>query len=117
MEKFRPWGVEEKAFLMLMHLSQLLGYVIPLAGILLPIIMWATNKDESEEVDRHGRIILNWLISSCIYYVISLILLLVYVGVIGLIAVGILTIVFAIIGGVKANKGEFWNYPLSIKFL
>ena len=29
----------------------------------------------------------------------------------------ILNIVFPIIGGIKANDGELWEYPLTIKFL
>jgi uncharacterized Tic20 family protein len=29
---------------------------------------------------------------------------------------GILAVVFPIIGGLKANNGEVWKYPLSITF-
>ena len=29
---------------------------------------------------------------------------------------GVLSIVFPIIGAVKANEGTVWTYPLSIKF-
>ncbi|MBP1638338.1 MAG: hypothetical protein H6Q18_1127, partial [Bacteroidetes bacterium] len=33
-----------------------------------------------------------------------------------LVIFGILDLVFTIIGAVKANNGEVWNYPLSIRF-
>jgi hypothetical protein len=42
---------------------------------------------------------------------------LVVIGIPLLLAVLVLTIVFPIIGGVKANNGELWRYPLSIQFL
>jgi uncharacterized Tic20 family protein len=41
----------------------------------------------------------------------------VIVGILGVIAVGIMSVVFPIIGGIKANNGELWEYPLTIKFL
>ena len=37
--EFKPWGMETNQFCMFMHLSQLTVYIIPLAGIILPIIM------------------------------------------------------------------------------
>ena len=48
---------------MFIHLSQLCGYVIPLAGFIVPIILWQVKKDESEVIDQHGRIVTNWIIS------------------------------------------------------
>lgn len=116
-EKIQPWGMEENTFLMLMHLSQLASFVIPLAGLVLPIVMWATNKDLSTKIDNHGKVIFNWMISSLIYLIISFILIFIVIGFIGIVAVAIMSIVFIIMGAVKANNdGQLWSYPLSIKF-
>jgi uncharacterized Tic20 family protein len=115
-ENFKPWGMEKKTFLMCMHLSQFAGFIIPFGGLILPIIMWQTNKDESQEIDKHGKVILNWVISSLIYIAISFVLTIIVIGVFGLFAVGILAVVFTIIGAIKANEGTLWHYPLSIKF-
>lgn len=117
MEKVTPWGMELKVFLTLLHLSQLAGFVVPGAGLILPIVMWVMNKDLHDDIDQHGKIVVNWIISAIIYAIVSAILTLILIGVIGLIAVGILSIVFAIIGAVKAQKGEAWHYPLTIKFI
>jgi hypothetical protein len=57
------------------------------------------------------------MISSTIYAIVSIVLMLVLVGFLTLLAVGIMGIVFPIIGAIKANNGEFWEYPLTIKFL
>lgn len=114
---FKPWGMDLNQFCMLMHFSQLAGYIVPVAGMVLPIIMWATNKDQSDIVDQHSKNILDWMISSIIYMVVSTFLVFLLVGIPLLFIIGICTIIFAIIGGLKANDGIFYKYPLSIKFL
>ena len=116
MEDNKPWGIEINAFCLMFHLSQLAGMVIPLAGIVLPIIMWATNKDEFPIVDQHGRNILNWSLSLIIYLIISIPLMFIYIGFISVFVLLLLNLVFVIIAAVKANDGVVWRYPLSITF-
>ncbi len=108
---------EQKQMGMFLHLSQLLNFLIPFAGVVVPIVLWQTQKDKMPALDAHGKIIANWMISSLIYGAISFILLFVLVGILGFVALGIMAVVFPIIGGIKANNGEFWEYPLTIKFL
>ncbi len=108
---------EQKQMGMFLHLSQLLNFVLPPAGIVVPIILWQIKKDEMPALDAHGKMVVNWLISSLIYFVVSLVLTIVLIGILGLVALGIMSVVFPIIGGIKANNGEFWEYPLTIKFL
>ncbi len=114
---FRPWNMELSSYCMLMHLSQFAGIIVPFGGIALPIIMWATNKDKSSIIDQHEKNILNWMISFYIYVSISAILILLIVGIFALIALCLIAVIFAIIGAVKANNKEIFNYPLSITFI
>jgi len=114
---FRPWDMELSSYCMLMHLSQFAGIIVPFGGIALPIIMWATNKDKSSIIDQHGKNILNWMISFYIYVSISAILILLVVGFFALIALCLVAVIFAIIGAIKANNKEIFNYPLSIPFI
>src|SRR5690554_5154232 len=53
------FGMMENSYLMLMHLSQFAGVLIPLAGFIVPVLMWIVNKDENARVDRHGKNIVN----------------------------------------------------------
>ncbi|EAS19901.1 DUF4870 domain-containing protein [Nonlabens mediterrranea] len=115
--EYRPWGMELNQFCMFMHLSQFAGYLVPFVGIILPIVMWLTNKDQSRIVDQHGKDIVNWIISSFIYSIIGLILTCAVIGIPLLIGLAILTIVFPIIGAVKAAEGSFYKYPITIKFI
>ncbi|WP_346837969.1 DUF4870 domain-containing protein [Microbulbifer sp. SAOS-129_SWC] len=116
MEEYEPWGLRTDTFLMLMHLSQLSSYIMPGAGFLLPVIMWATNKDQSAEVDRHGKMIMNWMLSLLIYSVICFALIFVIVGAFLLWGLLLLNLIFVIIAAVNANDGKLWRYPLSISF-
>ena len=109
-------GMKPDTFCMLLHLSQLLNGLLPSAGTIVPIVLWAMKKDESPLVDQHGKIILNWFISCLIYVMVSFVLLFVFVGILLLPVIAILAIVFPIIGAVKANDGIMWKYPLSIPF-
>jgi uncharacterized Tic20 family protein len=114
---FRPWNMDLSSYCMLMHLSQFAGIIVPFGGIALPIIMWATNKDKSSIIDQHGKNILNWMISFYIYVSISAILILLIIGIFALITLCLVAVIFAIIGAIKANNKEIFNYPLSITFI
>ena len=100
-----------------LHLSQLANVILFPVGIIVPIVLWQTNKEKMPALDAHGKMVVNWMISFTIYAIVSIILMFVLIGFLTIIAVGILGIVFPIIGGIKANNGELWEYPLTIKFL
>ncbi|MCP4969430.1 MAG: DUF4870 domain-containing protein [Arcobacter sp.] len=110
------WGMPVNTYCMLIHLSQLTSIVIPGLGFILPVIMWAMNKDKSEEIDKHGKVTINWLISLFIYSVVCGILVFVFVGMIGFFVLALLNFIFAIIAAIKANDNQLWVYPFSIKF-
>ena len=111
------WGMPLNTYCMLIHLSQLSSIVIPGLGFILPIVMWVVNKDKSDTIDQHGKVTVNWLISLVIYYAICFILIFILIGVVAIWILALLNIVFAIIAALKANNGELWVYPLSIRFL
>lgn len=108
---------EQRQMGMFLHLSQLANVILFPIGIVLPIILWQTQKDKIPALDAHGKMVVNWMISMTIYMVISIILMIVLIGFLMAAVVGIMGIVFPIVGGIKANNGELWEYPLAIKFL
>ncbi len=105
---------ETKQWAMFIHFSMLAGWVIPLAGLIVPIILWQIKKDELPGIIPHAHIVMNWMITSLVYAAICFVLLIVVIGVFGFMALGIATIIFAIVGGLKANEGEIWPYPGTI---
>lgn len=115
-----PMGLqtpEQKQMGLFLHLSQLLNVIVPLAGIVVPILLWQTQKEKMPALDAHGKMVTNWLISSFIYFVVSGVLTIVLIGFLGILAVALMGVIFPVIGGIKANNGELWEYPLTIKFL
>ena len=108
---------EARQWAMFLHFSLLAGFIVPLAGLVVPIIIWQLKKADLPEIDDHGKIVVNWIISEIIYGVLCLFLTFVLIGIPLLIVLGVLGVVFPIIGGIKANNGEAWRYPLSIRFL
>jgi uncharacterized Tic20 family protein len=52
---------------LVLHLSLLAGFIIPLAGMVAPIIIWQLKKEEMPGLDAHGKVVTNWIISSIIY--------------------------------------------------
>ncbi len=113
-------GVQEDTYIVLMHLSQFAGFLIPGLGFLLPIVLWLVKGKDYPNIDKHGKNIANFMISMIIYMAIAGVLCLTIIGlVIGIpmfIVLGIIQIVFIIVAAVKANNGEYWKYPLSITF-
>ena len=115
----KPAGGDQqtKQWAMFVHFSVLAGFVVPFAGLIVPIILWQIKKDELPEIDVHGKIVVNWLISAIIYGAVGMLLTFILIGIPLLFALAALCIVFPVIGGIKANNGEVWKYPLTIQFL
>jgi len=102
---------------MFLHLSQLAGFIVPLAGWIVPIVIWQLKKTDMPPLDAHGKVVTNWIISELIYGAVSVVLAFVLIGIPMLVALAVIAVVFPVIGGIKANDGIVWKYPLSITFL
>ena len=107
----------EKTWEILCHLLALAGFVIPFGNIIGPLALWLIKKDQVPSVDRHGKESLNFQISMTIYAIIAGVSILAMIGIVLLPAVLITNLVFVIIASIKASNGEFYSYPLSIRFL
>ena len=87
---------DERTLATIAHLGPFLGAMIPgLGNILLPFLIWFFKKDESDYIDRMfqavGIFILPVLVTG--------------------------DIVFSVIAAIKANRGEFYQYPLNFNWI
>ncbi len=98
---------ETKQRAMILHLSLLSGLVVP-------IIIYVLKKDSLPGLVPHGHVVFNWMISAAIYFVASVFLIFLVIGIFTIVALIIFSIIFPIIGAIKASEGEVWAYPLSI---
>ena len=109
---------EDRQMLMLMHLSQLLDFITGIGGFIVPLILWATQKDKIQDMDEQGKEIMNFQISLFIYSLVSIPLVILFgLGFLLLILVGILGLVFPIINAIKASNGEPTSYPMTIRII
>ena len=104
---------DEKTWAMLLHLSQLVF------GLIGPAVLWAIKKEESAYVDQHGKNALNWQLTMLIVSMVILVLGFPTCGVAWLLFFPLMIplILFPILAGIKASKGETWKYPCAIDFI
>jgi uncharacterized protein len=107
----------EKTWGMLSHIGAFLGFFLPLGHILVPLIIFFVKKDASEFILNHSKESLNFQISITIYFIIAGILTIVLIGFLFLLALLAIEIIFVILASMKANNGEMYKYPLSIRFV
>lgn len=117
MEEIKTYTQSERDWAMFCHLSSFAGFFFPLGGIIGPLICWISRKDDSKWVDSNGKASLNFQISMLLYIVLAIPLCFILVGIPILIFLWILKIVCVIVASIKASKGEYFKYPLSIPFL
>jgi uncharacterized protein len=98
------------------HLLSLANYVAAPAGIIAVLVLWLVKKDESPALDRVGREVLNFNLSMLIYGIVSFILVFVLIGFVLLIGLWIFGLVITIVAAISANEGEYFRYPLTIRF-
>ncbi len=106
----RQWGL-------FAHLSALSGLIIPLGTILGPLIIWQVKKDEMPFVTDQAKEALNFNITVTIAAIIAGILTIVLIGLLLLPVIGIAWIVLTILAAIKANGGEAYRYPFSLRLI
>jgi uncharacterized Tic20 family protein len=139
-EDIRPWNMDTNSFCMLMHLSQFASSVFPLAGIIMPIVMWQQFKKDSSIIHENGKQIMNFMLTT---FLVGIVFTLGIVAVVMTLftnastdqsqavfsSMGIVTIllfaagfsiayvVFIILAAIKAYHGHVGKYPLTIRFI
>ncbi|MFB8386259.1 DUF4870 domain-containing protein [Microbacterium sp. NPDC055910] len=102
---------DEKMWAVLVHLGG------ALVSILVPLIGYLVLKDRGPFVRSQTATALNFQLTLLIAYIAGAVLTLVIIGIFILIAAAIVNIVFAIIAAVKAGRGEWYQYPIAIRFV
>jgi len=110
-------GNKERTWAALTHAATFTGYLTGAGFIVGPLVMWLIKKDQMPFVDVHGKQAVNFNISMLIYAFVGFISLFILIGFVLLPALAIFHLVVSIIAAVKASNGEYYSYPLSIRFI
>jgi len=106
---------EERTLAALTHLSGLTGYVIPFGGVLVPIIIWVVKSD-SPVISTIAKqaVWLNLVVFLAIAASLLLLLtiILIPVAIAMWVALGLVALIFPIVGAIKAHDGVYYRYPV-----
>ena len=106
---------EERGLAVLAHLSGLSSYVVPLGGVLVPIVVWMVNKDSPVIVSiAKQALLLNIMvyIAFGILLILWLTLILIPFAIVSWILLSIVAVVLPIVGALKASSGLYYKYPV-----
>ncbi|OLT27444.1 hypothetical protein BJF83_02565 [Nocardiopsis sp. CNR-923] len=95
----------------------LVGFFFSGFGWLVPLIVYLIKKDESPFVRDQAAHALNFQLLITIGIVVSWVLTLVIIGVLTWIVVAVVCLVFGILGGLAANRGEWYRYPFNVTWV
>lgn len=133
---------------MICHLSAYLGFVVPLASLAAPLIVWLSKRREDPFIDEHGREAVNFQLSLLIYFGVLLAValtgmfasiggmaaqgarhgdidagpIMAMLGGFGIVgfgfaALGLAGLVFPAIAAFRADRGEAYRYPLTMRLV
>ena len=107
---------QERLWAMLAHLLSFVAAYLFL-GFVAPLIVMLVFGPRSAFVRAHAVESLNFNLTWLLYGIIAVILAFLLVGILILIVLGIAYLVLVIVASVKANNGEMYRYPATIRFV
>lgn len=112
----------ERTYGTFQHLVGLLSMLDAMVlGLIGAIIMWRIKGKTSPFLDDHGREAVNFQISLLIYTLVGTAIVAIFtLGILVLpwiAAIYIVRLIGCIRGSIAANKGEYYRYPVCIRFI
>jgi uncharacterized Tic20 family protein len=102
---------DERTWSLLAHVGSIV------LGFLAPLIVMLVKGNESPTVRAHAVEALNFQITVLIAYVVSWILAFLLIGFLLVGAVWVVSLIFAIMGTMAANRGEPYKYPFALRLV
>ncbi|MBB5432156.1 DUF4870 domain-containing protein [Nocardiopsis composta] len=116
-------SAEDPVWAMVAHLS---GAIVACLGWVPPLIVFSSRKERSPFTRQHAAEALNFQLTLLIPYAISWIVYIVlalvapqvaWIGSVLIALVWVLSIVFGVLAAVRANKGGWYRYPVSLRLV
>lgn len=106
----RTWG-------MMAHLSAFCGFLVPLGGVLGPLVVWLIKRGQSAFVADQGKEALNFNISVLLGAIVCGVLVFIFIGILLGVALFIFWLTMTIIAGIEASKGVRYRYPIALRLV
>lgn len=110
---------DEKTWALVAHFGGAAGMLVlsGVGGWIAPLIALVSRGNQSPTVRQHAVNALNFQLTWSIVGVIGWLTCAFGIGIIIFIGAAIVGIIFGIIGGVRANDGYLYEYPVSLKMI
>lgn len=95
-------------------LSHVLGIFLGPVG---PLIIWLTQKDTAPWAGDEAKEALNFQITMLIGWVVCFLLTFIVIGAFLMPIVGLVSLIFSIMGAIEANKGLHYKYPFALRLI
>ena len=107
---------QERLWAMLAHLLSFVAACIAL-GFIAPLVVLLVFGPRSAYVRAHAVESLNFNLSWLIYAIVGVVLIFLGIGILILLALGIAYVFLVIIASIRANNGQLFRYPLTLRFI
>lgn len=97
-------------------LSHLLA-IVPGVGILGPLVIYLIKRGQSSFVEENAKESLNFQITMILAFIISAILMVVWIGFVLLAILGIAEVVLVIVATIKASENKIYRYPFNLRLI
>ncbi len=106
----------DRNFAIGMHLSPLVLSILGLfpLSLVAPLVIWLVRRQQSVFDDDHGREIINFVLSFLLWYLVTAVTV---VGIVFWPVLLVVALVSCIRGAIAAGSGEYFRYPMTIRFL
>jgi uncharacterized Tic20 family protein len=102
---------DEKLWATLIHVGGILF------GFLPALIGYIVLKDRGPFIRAHTATALNFQLTLLIAFFAGAVTSIIIIGIFVLMAAAILAVIFSIMAAVAANNGQYYTYPLTIRFV
>jgi uncharacterized protein len=97
-------------------LSHLLA-IVPGIGILGPLVIYLLKRGQSSFVEENAKESLNFQITVILAFIISGILMVVWIGFILMAILGVAELVLVIIATIRASENKIYRYPFNLRLI
>jgi uncharacterized protein len=85
-------------------------------GFIPGLILYLVKKDDPYVLDQ-AKEALNWSITAILGYVAGMILMIIFIGVLVIVAVGICHLVFCIMGAIAVSNAKEFRVPFALRLI
>ena len=102
---------EEQNLAVIIHLSLLMGIIVPFGGYAATLVLWLLKKDNSSYIDQQGKEAVNFMLNVLIVGTAATLLCIMLIGFLLMIPLVIAAFVMPVMAAIKISKGQDYKYP------